>query len=359
MASINSSRSRVLIVDDSVLIRTLLKEILESDPRLEVVAAAKDAFEARDLIKKHNPDVLTLDIEMPKMNGIVFLKNLMRLRPMPVVMVSTLTHEGAPSTLEALELGAVDFFAKPKSDVAGGGLEGYREAIVEKVVNAARARVRPQQDGSSQQDIKKQIQKNATLVGNKKLRPGFICALGASTGGTEALKEVITSLPAVCPPIVVVQHIPEAFSTSFAARVNNASVVNVYEAHDNQKIERGSVYIAPGHSHLRVASLAGSYICKLEKSDPVNRHRPSVGVLFDSVRECANANAIGIIMTGMGADGADALLRMKQSDILTVAQDEETSVVWGMPGAAVKLGAAEKIVPLGQIAGCILSSAYR
>ncbi len=359
MSAKNSSPIKVLIVDDSALIRSLLKEILISDPRLEVVAAAKDAFEARELIKKHNPDVLTLDIEMPKMNGIVFLKNLMRLRPMPVVMVSTLTHEGAPATLEALELGAVDFFAKPKSDVAGGGLESYSDAIVEKVVNAARARVRPLLDTPTEKDIKGQVQKNASLVGNKKQRSGFIVALGASTGGTEALKEVITALPAACPPVVVVQHIPEAFSSSFAARVNKASAVNVYEAEDNQKIESGSVYIAPGHSHLRIALLGGSYICKLEKSEPVNRHRPSVGVLFDSVTECAGKNAIGVIMTGMGADGAESLLRMKQAGIPTVAQDEETSVVWGMPGAAVKLGAADEILPLGKIAGRVLASAYR
>lgn len=358
ISEMNATKCRVLIVDDSALIRTLLREILESDPRLEVIATAKDAYEARELIKKHNPDVLTLDIEMPKMNGISFLKNLMRLRPMPVVMVSTLTHEGAPVTLQALELGAVDFFPKPKSDVAGGGLEGYREVIVEKVINAAGAKVRALQEVATQDDIKKQVQKNAQLISKKKLKPGFICALGASTGGTEALKEVISSLPAICPPMVVVQHIPEAFSASFAARVNTASVVTVYEAKQNQKLENGAVYIAPGHSHLRIALLNGAYVCKLDQSDLVNRHRPSVSVLFDSVRECTKGKAVGVIMTGMGADGADALLRMRQADMLTVAQDEESSVVWGMPGAAVKMGAIDKVLPLGDIARCILSSAY-
>lgn len=346
----------VIVVDDSALIRALLKDILDSDPRLKVVAVAKDAFEARDLIKKHNPQVLTLDVEMPKMNGIAFLTNLMRLRPMPVVMISTLTQAGAPLTLQALELGAIDFVAKPSAD-GSGGLEAYRELICEKVFSAAGSRVR----GVSPQARTQQSEKSALLarmVANKRPKRGFLVAIGASTGGTEAIKEVITSLPLNSPPVVVVQHIPQAFSASYAQRVDKASAVSVFEAKDGQKIERGCVYIAPGDSHLTVTVVRGAYMCRLERNDLVNRHRPSVEVLFDSVIAVAGDKAVGVLLTGMGADGAAALLRMKQRGCATIAQDEETSVVWGMPGAAVKLGAVDKILPLDKVAAAILNVAY-
>ncbi|MFL0809571.1 MAG: chemotaxis response regulator protein-glutamate methylesterase [Agarilytica sp.] len=349
---------KVLVVDDSALIRAVLTEILDSDSRLQVIDQAKDAFEARDLIKKHNPDVITLDIEMPKMNGISFLKNLMRLRPMPVVMISTLTQEGAPSTLEALELGAVDFVPKPKTD-GGGSLEHARETIIEKVVSAAKARVKPFQDNVSPSVLQEKAKINAGLVSKKLLRPNFICAIGASTGGTEAIKEVITALPVNCPPVVVVQHIPESFSRSYAKRVNAASLVEVHEAENNQVLQPGHVYIAPGDSHLSIRRGASGFVCQLEQSDFVNRHRPSVTVLFDSVLAHAKTNCMGVLLTGMGNDGSEALLHMKEAGCHTIAQDEESSVVWGMPGAAVKMGGATKVLPLDRIAGDILANAFK
>lgn len=348
----------VLIVDDSALIRALIKEVLESDSRFEVVGCAQDAFEARDLIKKLHPDVITLDIEMPKMNGITFLKNLMRLRPMPVVMISTLTQEGAPATLQALELGAVDFVPKPKSD-KDGGLEESRDLIIEKVANAAGAHVRTVQDQPTAVQLKDCSKANASLVKSKRLKHNFIVAIGASTGGTEAIKEVITAMPEKSPPIVVVQHIPETFSRSYAARVDSHSAVKVYEAEHHQPIVAGCVYIAPGNMHLSISRTKTGYMCLLNDFDLVNRHRPSVEVLFDSVIDIAKDNAMGVLLTGMGADGSEALLRMKEANCLTIAQDETTSVVWGMPGTAVALGAVDKVLPLDSIASVILSAAFK
>ena len=348
----------VIVVDDSALIRALLQEVLDADSRITVVATAKDAYEARELIKRHNPDVITLDIEMPKMNGITFLENLMRLRPMPVVMISTLTQDGAPATLRALELGAVDFIAKPKSDNASD-LGLYGELICEKVYEAANANVKGIQEQRSNDQIQAEVSDAKSFVKNKKLDTRFICAIGASTGGTEAIKDVITVLPENSPPIVIAQHIPETFSKSFAQRVDNLSKMQVYEAEDNQPILTGCVYIAPGHSHLKVAKgVAGGYVCRLDNGPAINRHRPAVEVLFDSVRELAGPYCMGILLTGMGADGAEALLRMKQENIYTIAQDEESCVVWGMPGAAVKMGAATKVYPLKDIPRKIISKAY-
>jgi len=347
----------VIIIDDSALIRGLLANILESDPRLRVVAAAKDAFEARDLIKKYSPDVITLDVEMPKMNGITFLKNLMRLRPMPVVMISTLTHEGAPATLQALEYGAVDFVAKPNSDGASG-LDEYRSRIIQKVVAAAGAKVCTYDDTLSAISANKLVTRNATRLSGKRLRPGFVCAIGASTGGTEAIKTVISALPKNSPPVVIVQHIPETFSASFAKRVDSLSAVKVYEAIDNQKIEPGCVYIAPGHSHMKIALLGGVYVCKLDRGEPINRHRPAVEKLFDSVVEATNKRCMSVMLTGMGSDGAEAMLRMRLAGCYTIAQDEDSCVVWGMPGAAVKLNAMTKQLPLSKIAGAILDESF-
>lgn len=342
------STKKVLIVDDSAVIRALLSELLSADPRLTVVGAAHDPYEARELIKQLSPDVLTLDIEMPKMNGIAFLKNLMRLRPMPVVMISTLTQAGAPATLEALELGAVDFVPKPKEET-GASLENYRDLICEKVYQAACANIARASEAAP-----------SILMpsAGRRLKPGYICAIGASTGGTEAIKDVLVSLPEESPPMVLTQHIPAAFSTSFAQRLNNNSALNVFEAEHDQPIKPGCAYLAPGNMHLRVVKSSYGYSCKLKDSDPVNRHKPSVEVLFDSVREAAGAKAMGIILTGMGADGAQALLRMRESGSLTVAQDEASSVVWGMPGAAVQLGAACQVLPLAKIAKYLLYQAY-
>lgn len=336
---------KVLIVDDSALLRAILTEIINSDSRLEVVAAAVDPIDARDLIKLHNPDVLTLDIEMPKMNGIAFLKNLMRLRPMPVVMISTLTQQGAPATLEALACGAVDFLGKPEQgDTA---LEHYRTQITEKVYWASQANL----GGHAPKAVPPE-----KIYGGPsgKIDTNFICVIGASTGGTEAIKAVVQTLPAKSPPIVIAQHIPDVFSASFAKRLNNGSDMTVFEAEDNQVIKPGCVYVAPGHSHLRIVKGGGSYFCKLGKEDPVNRHRPSVEVLMDSVLQAAGSDALGVMLTGMGKDGAEALLRMRNAGCMTVAQDEASSVVWGMPGAAVKLNAACKVLPLDRVAKFIL-----
>ena len=348
------NKIKVLVVDDSALIRAMLTDILNQDPRLTVVGVASDPFEARELIKKLMPDVLTLDIEMPKMNGITFLKNLMRLHPLPVVMISTLTQAGAPATLEALECGAVDFLGKPQgqSDIA---LENYRQQISEKVYWAAKANI----GGFEPAQTKNANSKSSKVlsVGRGTLKPQFLCAIGASTGGTEAIKSIVQVMPANGPALVLTQHIPDVFSTSFAKRLDSCSEMQVFEAEHNQWIEQGCAYLAPGHSHLRIVKVGGKYQCKLDPSEPVNRHRPSVEVLFDSVTQAAGERAMGVLLTGMGADGAQALLRMRQAGCLTVAQDEESSVVWGMPGAAVKLDAATKILPLDRVAKFIISNA--
>ncbi len=342
---------KVLVVDDSALIRALLTDIINRDQRMQVVACACDPFEARELIKKHTPDVLTLDIEMPKMNGISFLKNLMRLRPMPVVMISTLTQEGAPATLEALECGAVDFLGKPHGQ-GDSALEAYGRQITEKVFWASKANVRGLADKLTP-PAGVDVEKSAI----KCISPKFICAIGASTGGTEAIKAIVRRLPSDGPALVLAQHIPQTFSTSFAKRLGGVSQMTVYEAEDNQVIKHGCAYLAPGNAHLRIIRSSGQYRCKLDDSDPVNRHRPSVEVLLDSVIAAAGAHALGVILTGMGADGAEALLRMRQAGCTTIAQDENTSVVWGMPGTAVKLGAATKVLPLESVANAIMAQA--
>lgn len=343
---------KVLVVDDSAVIRSLLTELFNRDGRFEVVAAAEDPLQARDLIKQTSPDVLTLDIEMPKMNGIAFLKNLMRLRPMPVVMISTLTQTGAPSTLEALEIGAVDFIGKPNHDDPAG-LAAYSEKICNKVALAATANVY-----AREQPVKFDGPLPSPASTGKRLRPNFICAIGASTGGTEAIKDVLAQLPESSPPIVITQHIPAAFSTSFAKRLDGISAINVFEAEHNQRIQSGCAYLAPGDKHLKIIKTAQGYTCKLTDEDPVNRHKPSVEVLYDSVIEAAGSNSLGIILTGMGADGARGLLSMREQGSVTVAQDEASSVVWGMPGAAVQMDAASKILPLDKIAKFILYQAY-
>lgn len=337
---------KVLIIDDSALIRSLIAEMLSPFDDIQVVGAAEDPYDARDQIKRLNPDVLTLDIEMPRMNGITFLKNLMRLRPMPVVMVSTLTEEGAPSTLEALEIGAVDFMAKPKVNVAQE-MGKYADSLHEKIVTAASSVPRPLPDPEIQAQSHVKVTRPETL----KFNPNGVIAIGASTGGTEAIKEVITRLPEQFPPILVAQHIPPIFSSSYAMRMDNACTMKVFEAEHDQAIERGCIYIAPGNDHLTVKKKNGKLYCQLSRSAPVNRHRPSVEMLFNSIAEqVGNKNALGIILTGMGSDGAQGLLNMRKAGCKTIAQDQQTSVVWGMPKAAVDLEAAEKILPLFNIA---------
>lgn len=346
-----SKKIKVLIVDDSALIRSLLSAIINDDSRLEVIGTANDPYDAREKIKKLSPDVLTLDIEMPKMNGIAFLKNLMRLRPMPVVMISTLTQAGAPATLEALELGAIDYMAKPQGDDPHA-LEKCGKDICERVYWASKANMAHYSEAPL-------MEVEAPKKRKGRLRPNILCAIGASTGGTEAIKAVISQLPENSPPIVIAQHIPAAFSSSFAARVDAASSVTVHEAEHNQTIKPGNVYIAPGNSHLVIKKQGIDYVCTLNDGPEVNRHRPSVEPLFDSVREVAGKAALGVMLTGMGADGAEALLRLKECGAHTLIQDEATSVVWGMPGASYKIGAANQVLPLENIASAIVSDAFK
>lgn len=339
---------KVLVIDDSPLIRGLLTEILSNTQDIEVVGSAEDPYDAREKIKKLNPDVLTLDIEMPKMNGITFLKNLMRLRPMPVIMVSTLTEAGAPATLEALELGALDYVAKPKVNVMAE-FNLYAEDLIEKVRAAAQSKIQKTKQVA-------QITHSQDFT-NLKFDPGYIIAIGASTGGTEAIKEVITQLPSQMCPVVITQHIPPVFSTSFAKRLDTLANMSVHEAFHGQELAPGHIYIAPGDQHLTIKKISQGYICQLDDTALVNRHRPAVDKLFHSVAQQTNGKATGIILTGMGSDGANGLLAMKQAGCKTIAQDEASSIVWGMPGAAVKLNAAHKILPLTRIATIAMKTA--
>jgi len=338
---------RVLVVDDSALMRQLLTECLSEDRELEVIGTAPDPFVARDKIKQLQPDVLTLDVEMPRMDGLTFLENLMRLRPMPVVMVSSLTSEGADVTLQALELGAIDYVTKPKIDLAAG-VRAYADELIEKIKTAARANVRRTNAVTA-------AVKPAVLSRSRHFRTTErLIAIGASTGGTEAIKAVLERMPADAPAIVITQHIPAAFSGPFAARMDRSSAMAVCEATDGQQIVPGHAYIAPGDRHLEVIRSGARYVCRLTDAPPENRHRPSVDVLFKSVAQHAGANAVGAILTGMGDDGARGLLEMRKQGAPTLVQDEASSVVWGMPGAAFKIGAAERVLPLDAIAAALL-----
>ncbi|GAB3316835.1 protein-glutamate methylesterase/protein-glutamine glutaminase [Luteimonas notoginsengisoli] len=335
---------RVLVVDDSALIRSLMTELLGADPGIEVVGTAADPYIARDKIKQLEPDVITLDVEMPRMDGLSFLRNLMRLRPMPVVMVSTLTHAGAQVTLDALALGAVDFVAKPKLDVARG-LAGHAEELAEKIKLAARARV-----GRIADTAPVRVQGPLGFRTTDRL-----LAIGASTGGVQALRDVLAQMPADAPATVMVQHIPGAFSAPFAERLNRNSRMTVLEAVDNQPLLPGHAYLAPGGRHLRVVRSGARWHCRISDEDLVRGHRPSVDVLFESVAAHAGANASAALLTGMGNDGARGLLSLRKAGADTIAQDQASSVVWGMPGAAVALGAACEILPLDRIAQRLLA----
>jgi len=347
---------KVLVVDDSAVIRQLLSEILGQDEGIEVVGSAPDPYVAREKIKRLNPDVLTLDVEMPRMDGITFLRNLMRLRPMPVVMVSTLTEKGAAVTMEALSIGAVDFIAKPKMDQAAR-LQDYAEELVAKVRSAAHARVRQYTPPTGGRAGERAHVVDPRFVGW--LEGGLardLIVIGASTGGTEAIKDVLVGLPSNAPGIVIAQHIPPEFSRSFAERMHRCSALDVKEAEDGDVIERGHAYIAPGGYHLRVQRQGGRLVCRLDQGERVNRHRPSVDVLFDSVIDTVPRRAVGVLLTGMGRDGAEGLLRLHQAGARTLCQDEASSIVWGMPGEAVKLGAADEVLPLEAIAEALVRS---
>lgn len=347
------SKIKVLIVDDSALVRQMLTEMLNSAPDIEVIGVAHDPIMAREKIKALNPDVLTLDVEMPKMDGVTFLRNLMRLHPMPVVMVSSLTEKGADITLEALELGAVDFVSKPKTDLAHT-LEDYTEELIGKVRTASKAKVRVLSRNSVSLKPSERLSADAVLEKKNGIRhfktTDRILAIGASTGGTEAIKEVLMRLPADTPGTVITQHIPAAFSGPFAKRMDGVSAMTVCEAFDGQHIVTGHVYIAPGDRHLMVERDGARFVCRLHDGPEVNRHKPSVDVMFRSLAQNVGPNAISVILTGMGNDGAEGMKEMKEAGAPTIAQDEKSSVVWGMPGEAVKLGCVDTVLSLNKIA---------
>lgn len=337
----------VLCVDDSALVRSLMTEIINDQPDMEVVAVAPDPLVARDLIKLHNPDVLTLDVEMPRMDGLDFLERLMRLRPMPVVMVSSLTERNSEVTLKALELGAVDFVTKPRLGLRDGLLE-YGEQIAEKIRAASKSRPQRALPPGERQTrlLKTPFSTTEKLV-----------LIGASTGGTEAIRQVLEPLPLNSPAIMITQHMPAGFTRSFVQRLNTLCALTVHEAEDGQRILPGNVYLAPGGvAHMKVARSGANYVVKLDDSEPVNRHRPSVDVLFHSAAEVVGRNAVGVILTGMGKDGAQGMLAMKQAGAVTIAQNEASCVVFGMPREALHIGAADLEVHLNNISETILNN---
>jgi two-component system, chemotaxis family, protein-glutamate methylesterase/glutaminase len=337
--------TRVLIVDDSAFVRQVLTQILTSDPAIAVVGAAPDPLVARQMIKELNPDVVTLDIEMPRMDGLAFLEKIMTLRPMPVVMISSLTQKGADTALRALEMGAVDYVAKPTVGLSDG-FAALKEEIVAKVKAAARARIRPM---SSERATAVRLSPGPRYNSSEK-----VIAVGASTGGVEALQDFLTSLPADAPAILIAQHMPAAFTGSFAARLDQLCAVSVSQAKDGERVLPGHVYIAPGGFHLELQRSGANYVCRVTDAAPVSGHRPSVDVLFRSVASAAGANAVGIILTGMGKDGASGLLEMRRAGASTIGQDEASCVVYGMPKAAHDCGATEIELSLGKIAQHVL-----
>ena len=356
------SKIRVLTVDDSALMRQVLAQLLSKDRGIEVVGAAPDPFIAREKIKALNPDVITLDVEMPKMDGLTFLEKLMAGHPLPVVMVSSLTEAGCQTTLRALELGAVDFITKPKIDLREG-MEEVAQELISKIKAAAMAKV-----GSRRLGINGHGASGASSLASRLLPPvssamikttDTIIAIGASTGGTEALRAVLEVLPPNTPPIIVTQHMPERFTKTFADRLNQLCRISVKEAEDGDSVLPGHALIAPGSYHMTLVRSGARYSVRLNQDPPVNRHRPSVDVMFDSVARYAGANTIGVILTGMGGDGAKGMLAMKQAGAYTLAQDEASCVVFGMPKEAIKLGGVDKILPLDDIPAAMLAYASR
>ncbi|MBE9562755.1 MAG: chemotaxis response regulator protein-glutamate methylesterase [Proteobacteria bacterium] len=355
------SKIKVLIIDDSALIRQMLTKIINSSHDMEVVGIAGDPYIARRKIKQINPDVLTLDIEMPRMDGLAFLNNLMRLRPMPVIMISALTEKGADTTLQALEYGAIDFITKPKLDISNT-FGNYAEEIIAKIRIAAKVKVHAY---SANKKLTVPPKYSAdVIIKHNPISHQFkttdkIIAIGASTGGTEAIRALLAQIPPDIAGIVISQHIPINFSRSFATRMDHISAMTVYETKDNQAILPGHVYIAPGDSHLLVKRYGAKYLCSLNQGEAVNRHRPSVDVLFRSVAQNVGPNAIGVILTGMGDDGARGIKEMHDAGAVTIAQDKRTSVVWGMPGEAVKRGGIDHVLPLQAIVDKLLDILQR
>lgn len=335
----------VLSVDDSALMRQLMTEIVNSHPDMEMVATAPDPLVARDLIKKFNPQVLTLDVEMPRMDGLDFLEKLMRLRPMPVVMVSSLTGKGSEITLRALELGAVDFVTKPQLGIREGML-AYSELIAEKIRTAAKARLSQRRATTPAPEILS----HTPLLSSEKL-----IAIGASTGGTEAIRHVLQPLPASSPALLITQHMPPGFTRSFAERLNKLCQITVKEAEEGERVLPGHAYIAPGDRHLELTRSGANYQIRLHDGPPVNRHRPSVDVLFRSVAQFAGRNAVGVILTGMGNDGAAGMLEMHRAGAYTLAQNEASCVVFGMPREAIATGGVNEIVELERMSQRMLA----
>ncbi len=343
------AKTRVVVVDDSALVRSLLTEIINRQPDMECIGAAADPLVAREMIRNLNPDVITLDVEMPRMDGIDFLSKLMRLRPMPVVMVSTLTERGADVTLRALELGAIDFVAKPKIGVADG-LRLLAEDITDKVRIAAKAHVRRAHVPAAAVAGAAPARPATPVTSIGRLSTEKIIFIGASTGGTEATKEVLVNLPPDCPAVVITQHMPPGFTKSYAARLDGLCKIRVAEARDGERILPGHAYIAPGGFHLSVERSGANYIARVQDGEPVNRHKPSVEVLFKSAARVVGPNALGIMLTGMGADGAKAMKELRDAGSYNYVQDEASCVVFGMPREAINAGAAHEVLPLTQIA---------
>ena len=339
---------KVLVVDDSALMRALLTEIINGAGDLKVVGAAPDPIAAREMIKSLNPDVITLDVEMPRMDGLEFLDRLMRLRPMPVIMISSMTERGSEVTLKALELGAVDFVAKPRAENVSL-MQHYAEEIRDKIRTAATAHLK-----SGARPVARGVPSSPTdAVGgfSARLLSEKLIAIGASTGGTEAIREVLTNLPASMPPIVMVQHMPETFTPSFARRLDSLSQLTVIEAQGGERLTPGTAYLAPGHSHMTIRRSGAGYVTELNQGEPVNRHRPAVDVLFSSVAAEVRQHAIGVILTGMGKDGARGMLEMRNAGAWNIGQDQASCVVYGMPREAAQVGALDEVVSLDAVAG--------
>jgi two-component system, chemotaxis family, protein-glutamate methylesterase/glutaminase len=350
------AKTRVVVVDDSALVRSLLTEIINREPDMSCVGAAADPLVAREMIRNLNPDVITLDVEMPRMDGIDFLSRLMRLRPMPVLMVSTLTERGAEVTMRALELGAVDFVAKPKIGVTDG-LRLLAQDITEKIRIASRAQVRRAPAPSAAPAVRPTgagALTPAPVASLGRLSTEKIIFIGASTGGTEATREVLMGLPHDAPAVMITQHMPPGFTRSYAARLDGLCRISVKEASDGERVLPGHAYIAPGGFHLSVERSGANYVARVRDGEAVNRHKPSVEVLFKSAARVVGPNALALMLTGMGADGATAMREMRDAGSYNLVQDEASCVVFGMPREAIAAGAANEVLPLNQMAPRLL-----